>query len=449
MAQAHSTFRKDGIGATAAIQAQQVDSSAEGHRRRLNRTRNRLFAEATVRFALLLLLWFLLSYFLRPEMPFYSLRVGAMLGLFVLLPGLLYATLAFKEAKLALTDLRAFSQLTREDISRMLASRTAVCTEIHDSSPYIDVMHSQIGDSLAESEVEVLKVIEQIGILNAKSNEQRAHIAQSIRSSRELTENTRLRGDSNKQTIEAIETHLTTQTDEFRKNFDRIRGLAEEIAELNPFIQVITSIAQQTSLLALNAEIEAAHAGEAGHGFAVVANEVRQLAVSSTKAGADMAAKIRVTRRRVEEEMELAHLSLQRHEANNAMQKMVEDLCHMQSEFARNSQLLLDVISQVDTNYEESVNRLSEALGHIQFQDVMRQRLEHVQEALMEMSDHLHQLSESLDDKTWEGQLDSTFKSILGAHLGRYKMASQTQTHLAIAGGSIDHDNSRPAIELF
>jgi len=43
------------------------------------------------------------------------------------------------------------------------------------------------------------------------------------------------------------------------------------------------------------------------------------------------------------------------------------------------------VISGVDASYQESVNRLSKALGHIQFQDVMRQRLEHVQEALREM----------------------------------------------------------------
>lgn len=49
--------------------------------------------------------------------------------------------------------------------------------------------------------------------------------------------------------------------------------------------------------------------------------------------------------------------------------QLVRDLGAMQPEFASNSQLLLDVIIEVDANYEESVNRLSQALGHIRFQE--------------------------------------------------------------------------------
>jgi hypothetical protein len=46
-----------------------------------------------------------------------------------------------------------------------------------DSKTYIDVMHEQIGDSLAESEREVMKVIEQIGLLNAQASEKRKRIS--------------------------------------------------------------------------------------------------------------------------------------------------------------------------------------------------------------------------------------------------------------------------------
>jgi methyl-accepting chemotaxis protein len=125
------------------------------------------------------------------------------------------------------------------------------------------------------------------------------------------------------------------------------------------------------------------------------------------------------------------------------------DLGEMQSEFCKNSQLLLEVIAEVDANYAESVTRLAEALGHIQFQDVMRQRMKHVQGALIEMRDHLLRLAERPDRPGWDGLFDTTFKGLLDSHLSSYKMASQTVTHLTIAGGSSESDHSRPTIELF
>ena len=65
---------------------------------------------------------------------------------------------------------------------------------------------------------------------------------------------------------------------------DNVEGLSEAARKIGEVLQLINDIAEQTNLLALNATIEAARAGEAGKGFAVVASEVKNLANQTAKA---------------------------------------------------------------------------------------------------------------------------------------------------------------------
>jgi methyl-accepting chemotaxis protein len=372
-----------------------------------------------------------------------------MLVLFTLIPGLYYKFKSYRDARRAVADMWSFGKLTFQQISHLLSIHKFMATEMLEAGPYLEMMHGHIGDSLTESENEVVQVIQQMGLLNQHATEQRKHIAVSIHSGKELNESTSLRVQNNKEIIAAIEMQLHAQSGQLRENFERIQNLASDVCALTPLIKVITSIAQQTNLLALNAEIEAARAGKAGKGFAVVAYEVRKLAVLSTNAAADISTKINSTCSKVDREMEEARTSVEVHEKNTSMSHLVVELSNMQEEFAKNSTLLLSVISEVDASYEESVNRMTDALGHIQFQDVMRQRMEHVQEALREMREHLAFLSERPGAPEWDGTLKRDFKTILASHQARYRMASQAVTHQSVAGVASAGDHSRPAIELF
>ena len=79
--------------------------------------------------------------------------------------------------------------------------------------------------------------------------------------------------------------HLETATGEFSERLSLIRQRAEDI---NVVITTITKVADQTNLLSINAAIEAEKAGEYGHGFLVVAREIRRLADQTAVATLDI-----------------------------------------------------------------------------------------------------------------------------------------------------------------
>lgn len=83
-------------------------------------------------------------------------------------------------------------------------------------------------------------------------------------------------------------THTASEAD------TTISALSESALQIGQIVELISSIAQRTNLLALNASIEAARGGEAGRGFAVVAAEVKELANQTGKATDEVASKIRI-----------------------------------------------------------------------------------------------------------------------------------------------------------
>ncbi|HHI79938.1 MAG TPA: PAS domain S-box protein [Planctomycetes bacterium] len=105
--------------------------------------------------------------------------------------------------------------------------------------------------------------------------------------------------------VEGAESSMTSLSSSVQNAAEEIETLVKENDRIRKVLGIITDIAEQTNLLALNATIEAARAGEQGRGFAVVADEVRALAQRTEKATGEIEEVIQKLRARADEAREI------------------------------------------------------------------------------------------------------------------------------------------------
>lgn len=152
----------------------------------------------------------------------------------------------------------------------------------------------QISTAMEELSITAVTLAENVQDVNSKMIEMGADIGDIDAEVDVLNENSSQMNEATSKATEAIGTVLNG-SEKSAELVNKIAVQVEEtnhaISEINTAVDLIMNITKQTNLLSLNASIEAAHAGDAGKGFSVVAEEIKKLAEQSAQ-GADAIKKI-------------------------------------------------------------------------------------------------------------------------------------------------------------
>jgi len=205
--------------------------------------------------------------------------------------------------------------------------------------------------------------------------------------------------------IAALKTALSVR----RMAMQEILQLSHFTEELKQMAAEVASVAGQTNLLALNAAIEAARAGEAGRGFAVVADEVRKLSTFSGETGKRISERVNVINEAIASALELSEKCASQDvelltDSETAINKVLGQFSKAGGALSQSAEILQRESIEIQ-------NEISDILVSLQFQDRVSQILGHVRNDLEKLRAHISEATggEPIDANVWLKELAQTY----------------------------------------
>jgi twitching motility protein PilJ len=199
-----------------------------------------------------------------------------------------------------------------------------------------------------------------------------AQVEQLAASMRRVSETAGASSESAKQVLQATErgNHAVQETvrdmqsirGAVQRMSKQVKALGDRSLEISQIVSTIREIANQTNLLALNAAIEAAGAGEAGARFAVVADQVRKLAESSTQATREIADLVKVIQGETQDAVVAMEQETQAVEAGSASALKTGDVFKEISDIAKRSAELAQTIAGSAAQQTASTDQVGRAI---------------------------------------------------------------------------------------